>query len=131
MNLVLDVSAAVTLLVDKNKAASIRKALENADFVFVPELFTFEVTNVVWKLMRFQKLPKLACENFLDDILEIPDEFISGAILHTLAFKLATELGRSAYDMFYLALALHESASLLTLDKKLAGLAAKIGISVV
>ena len=46
------------------------------------------------------------------------------------AFLLARTMARSAYDMFYLALAQREDASLLTLDASLRKEAQRQGVSV-
>jgi predicted nucleic acid-binding protein len=58
------------------------------------------------------------------------DEIVSLGGLYAEAFELARVHRRSAYDMFYIALAARESALLLTVDKGMAQLAADRGITV-
>ncbi|MDB5038542.1 MAG: PilT protein domain protein [Bacteriovoracaceae bacterium] len=130
MNLALDVNAAVAFVMGQDETHVIDKFILNADYIFVPELFIFETSNVFWKLHKLQNLSLKVCENFMAKVLDIPDEIVSGSILYSSAWKLATELHHSTYDMFYLALAAQESAALLTRDKCLKELAQKMGIKV-
>jgi predicted nucleic acid-binding protein len=122
--LVLDASAAIATL---SSGATI---LEDSDAVYVPDLFVAEVTNIVWKQHQFGKLGMEACEATLDRLLRMPDIIVPSTLLSGAAFQLAHANKHSAYDMFYLALAQRESATLFTKDKVLRKLAQQYKIDV-
>ncbi|MEO5925926.1 MAG: type II toxin-antitoxin system VapC family toxin [Bryobacteraceae bacterium] len=125
MILVLDASAAIATL---SSGATI---LEDSDAVYVPDLFVAEVTNIVWKQHRFGQLDLEACETTLDQLLRMPDVVVPSGTIFRAAFHLARTSGHSAYDMFYIALARREDATLFTKDKALRKLAQQYKIDVV
>ena len=129
MRLVLDASAAIEVAMSWGKAARFTQALEEADEVLAPDLFVAEVVNTVWKYHQFEDLTQSACERALDHALNLVDAFVPCRDLHREAFLLARTAGRSAYDMFYLALARREDAALLTTDKGLGKEAERQGIT--
>lgn len=119
MRLVLDASAAVLTVLSPGQARRFASALENADEVLAPELLVAEVTNTIWKYHQFERLSVDVCDRSLELALELVDRFVPGRELHREAFLLARTTRRSAYDMFYLALARREDALLLTGDAAL------------
>lgn len=119
MRAVLDASAAVEIGFARNQAARLAEILEQADVVLAPELFIPEVVNTVWKCHRFEGLNLEECDRILEGAIGLVDVFVSTKEIYGEAFLLARTAKRSAYDMFYLALARREDAVLLTVDTAL------------
>jgi predicted nucleic acid-binding protein len=116
---VLDASAAIEVVFGRSHAARFAGVLEQADVVLAPELFIPEVVNAIWKYHRFESLGLSACDRALDSAIGLVDTFVSTKDLYGEAFLLARTARRSAYDMFYLALARREDAVFLTEDAAL------------
>ena len=104
--------------------------LDRADAVYVPDLFVAEVTNAIWKQHHFGGVELKACESALERILELPDIVVPSEILSRAAFQLARSSGHSVYDMFYIALARREAATLFTKDKAMRKLAQRYDIDI-
>ena len=107
--LVLDASAVVRIIEASPEAALMVQALDAADLVLAPELMLTELANTLWKLRRADRL------NDLD-----PQELLAEAL------ALACHLNHPVYDCLYLALARREAAVLVTADKRLQQLAARV-----
>lgn len=125
MRAVLDASAAVEVALNRGRALEFAGTLGEADVVLAPDLLAAEVTNVFWKYHQFNNLPLADCERALAAALALPDVFVPGKELSREAFLLARTLKKTAYDMFYLALARREDAVLVTSDAALSREAAK------
>ena len=125
MIVVLDVSAAVEILMHGADSARLERTVTEADWIYVPALYTSELVNVVWKYHRFSGLPLARCEKAIAQGLELPDVVCDDRDLQREAFAMACSCRRPAYDMFYLVLARRHAARLLTLDRSLRTLAAK------
>jgi predicted nucleic acid-binding protein len=128
MNLVLDASAAVELVLGRPQASNIMREVQAAERILVPELFVFEVTNFFWKLNKFQNLQPKLCQEALKSAVNLPDEFVPGLLLHEYSLTLALSLKKPAYDLFYLATAKLMDASLITLDKNLNEICRKLSV---
>jgi predicted nucleic acid-binding protein len=116
VRIVVDASAAIEVALNRRGAAALIEALAVAEEVLAPDLFIAEVTNVIWKYHHFENLDLATCEQALAVAVQIPDALVCSRDLHREAFLLARSCGRAACDMFYLALAQREDASLVTLD---------------
>ena len=116
MRAVLDASAAIEVVFGRTQAARLAEILGQADVVLAPELFIPEVVNTIWKYHRFEGLGLGACDRALDAAIGLVDTFVSTKEIYGEAFLLARTARRSAYDMFYLALARREDAVFLTVD---------------
>lgn len=122
---VLDVSAAVEILLGRKEAAALRDRVAEAEWVLAPSLFTAELCNVFWKYHEFNSLSRATCENAIARGLTLPDTFTDDRELYREAFAMACLCRRPVYDMLYLVLARRQSAHLLTMDRALKKLAAK------
>ena len=130
MRLVLDASAAVATVMVRAKTASFRAQIEQADEVLAPDLFVAEVVNTIWKYHQFEHLSVDASDLCIESALQLVDTWIPCRELHREAFLLARASRRPAYDMFYLALARREDASLITADAALRREAQRQGVRV-
>lgn len=130
MRAVLDASAAIEIVVERPQAARLRDILQEASLVLAPDLFVSEVVNVVWKYHQFEQWSLPVCDRTLESALSLVDVLVPSKELYGEAFLLARTARRPAYDMFYVALARREDATLLTTDAQLRKEAARQGIRV-
>ena len=130
MNLVLDVSAALALITDR-PLKRMREVLRNADAVYAPTLYDYELTNVTWKYVKANIWSAGDAAAVLDDAMELVDERADGAALTTAALSLAGEHSHPAYDFFYILVALQRDATLLTCDRRMRTLAEAMRVSVI
>lgn len=127
---VLDTCAAFEIAFHGPKYSLFMNAVAGAEKVIAPTLFDSEVTNVLWKYARNGAVDEENARKTLDYILQIVDEYTDTSELAIEALHEGIRLGHSIYDMFYLVLARHNGAALLTTDKKLKALAKSLGVSV-
>jgi predicted nucleic acid-binding protein len=127
---VLDTCAAFEIAFHGPKYSLFMNAVAGAEKVIAPTLFDSEVTNVLWKYARNGAVDEENARKTLAYILQIVDEYTDTSELAIEALHEGIRLGHSIYDMFYLVLARHNGAALLTTDKKLKALAKSLGVSV-
>ena len=130
MIVVLDASAAIEVVLQRDFASQIAEVILKADWVIAPNLYISEVANVFWKYQKLAHHPYEECEKNIDQAIALPDEFITEIDLYREAFNVACMLSHPVYDMMYLVLARRHSAILLTKDKKLSAAAKKSGLRV-
>jgi len=127
---VLDTCAAFEIAFHGPKYSLFMNAVAGAEKVIAPTLFDSEVTNVLWEYARNGAVDEENARKTLAYILQIVDEYTDTSELAIEALHEGIRLGHSIYDMFYLVLARHNGAALLTTDKKLKALAKSLGVSV-
>ena len=127
---VLDTCAAFEIAFHGPKYSLFMNAVAGAEKVIAPTLLDSEVTNVLWKYARNGAVDEENARKTLAYILQIVDEYTDTSELAIEALHEGIRLGHSIYDMFYLVLARHNGAALLTTDKKLKALAKSLGVSV-
>jgi len=125
---VLDASAAVEVVLQRESAPRFAEILTQADLVLAPTLLITEASNVFWKYQKFADYPQDACEKSIEHIVALADEYVSEVELYREAFSLGCMLDHPIYDMVYLVLARRNNAKLLTMDKKLISAAKKAGV---
>jgi len=128
---VIDTSAAVEIVLQREHAEAYAGYVEKTDWIIAPTLYISEITNVFWKYHNFGDMPIHACEVNVDNAVSIPDEYINEKELYKEAFALGCQTRMPIYDMFFLVLARRYNASLLTLDKKLKETALKYSIKII
>ena len=127
---VLDTCAAFEIAFHGPKYSLFMNAVAGAEKVIAPTLFDSEVTNVLWKYARNGAIDEENARKTLSYLLQMVDEYTDTSELAIEALHEGIRLGHSIYDMFYLVLARHNGAALLTTDKKLKALAKSLGVSV-
>lgn len=120
MIIILDTSAAIEIVMQRDSAKSFEKYLTESDWITAPGLFIAEVSNVFWKNNKFGNLSLEQCEKAIEYAVDIPDEYCDDRTLYREAFSLGCKVNKPIYDMFYLVLARRNNGYLLTLDKSLA-----------
>ena len=127
---VLDTCAAFEIAFHGPKYSLFMNAVAGAEKVIAPTLFDSEVTNVLWKYARNGAIDEENARKTLAYLLQMVDEYTDTSELAIEALHEGIRLGHSIYDMFYLVLARHNGAALLTTDKKRKALAKSLGVSV-
>ena len=127
---VLDTCAALEIAFQGPKYRFFKDALDNADKIIAPTLFDSQVTNVLWQYVRVGKIDEENAKKTLVFLLQMVDEYTDTSELAIEAFHEGIRLNHSIYYMFYLVLARHNGATLMTTDKKFKALAESLGISV-
>lgn len=85
----------------------------------VPDLFFSEIGNVLWKYVRFGSLSAdMACKA-LHELSKVRLTVVPASELMDVTLDIACRNNRSFYDSLYLALALRDSAPMITADGKL------------
>jgi predicted nucleic acid-binding protein len=131
MIVVLDASAAVGIVIGTTSVDTFGSIIANADLVIAPDLFTAEVCNAFWKYGKAGQLTTDACKNGVGRALALTDRLESSHTLHGEAFALALRYSHPVYDTLYLVLARRNSATLLTMDRRLAELARNLELDVI
>lgn len=86
----------------------------------VPDLFWAELTNVLWKAVRRGRCTPDDAQSSLSHIQQFNIPTTSCFGLMDQALTLAMRFDRTAYDCFYIALALATNAAFVTADERLA-----------
>ena len=125
-SVVLDASAVVRIIEGAEPAAPFQEAVLKADLVLAPELMLTEVANALWQLQRAGQLEVDGLQRRLSRAVELVDVIEPDRHLQAEALALACHLDHPVYDCLYLALARREAAVLITADKRLQQLAARV-----
>jgi predicted nucleic acid-binding protein len=130
MTAVLDVSAAIEILMKKEKADLFGKIYQDASWIIAPELFIAEVSNVLWKYEKANIIAHEACIQYTEAGISLVDDYCDLKELWKEAQGEGIKNSHSVYDMYYAILARRNDAVLLTNDKQLAALCKKLKIQV-
>jgi predicted nucleic acid-binding protein len=87
--------------------------------LYVPDLFFVECANILWKyVQRFGYTAEAAVRD-VEDLVSLPLQTVSMAVLAQDALAVAIQYGSTAYDSAYVALAWRLSLPLVTADEAL------------
>lgn len=128
MIIVLDTSAAIEILLNKEESDKYKKMITEADAVIAPELYISEITNVSWKYNRIAKFGHKECYELAEDGINLIDQFINEKDLWKEALREAMSNDHSVYDCLYVICARRNDGVLLTKDQKLKKLCKKLKI---
>lgn len=124
MKLVLDTSFAMLWMSGGRKERAVAEfdARYHAGQIemHAPESFVAETANVLWKQVRRRARTLEESVAIFENLRDLPIHLHRHRDLAVTGFDLALRRGISAYDAFYVALALREVLPLFTADKKLA-----------
>jgi len=103
------------------EAKELLRRYVNGELGFVvPDVFWAECTNVLWKAVRQGRVSRSTAGLGAATLQGYDFPTASSRELLDEAFRLATTFDRSAYDCFYVALALRVKAQMITADERLA-----------
>jgi predicted nucleic acid-binding protein len=123
--IVSDVSFVIKLL---NQEVSIN-IFEPEDKFIAPELFDYELANVLWKAARHKGLSVSEVKSLFASVNSLGIEKQKSDPMKL--FLCATETGLTAYDASYLLLAKKYGCPIATFDRQLIDIAKKEGVEVV
>ena len=131
MTSVLDASAGIEVVLNRSRSNEISSVLEVSRNVYYTDLYKSEVTNSLWKYLRAGQISKNDAADALRLALDLVDEFSDSADFANEVLNESVRMNHSTSDIFYLVLARRTSSTLLTLDKKLSGIASRERIDTV
>ena len=130
MIVVLDVSAAIEIILQKDKQEKFNKIYKNGTWIIAPDLFIAEITNVLWKYYKAKVLSHEDCVQYVQDGIDMIDDFIDARDLWKESLAEGIKNNHSFYDMYYSVLARRNDAILITNDGPLAEICKKLNIEV-
>jgi predicted nucleic acid-binding protein len=128
MTIVLDVSAAMQIVLQKERKDYFESLVKKASWVIAPELYISEITNVLWKYHKNKILTHDECLQYLEDGLALIDDFFTEKDMWKEVLGESIKNDHSAYDMFYAILARRNDSILVSHDKELIKIAKEMKI---
>jgi predicted nucleic acid-binding protein len=119
MTLVVDASVALRWCFPLSGSDRAEKLLRSPDRLIAPDLIIAEVTNAAWKFVTFDQVPEDVARSAVTQVINAFEELVPISDLRERALAIAIQLRHPAYDCFYLALAEHHEARLITADERL------------
>jgi predicted nucleic acid-binding protein len=129
MTVVLDVSAAIEVVLGRPKQDFVASILKQADLVIAPSLYVYESVNTLWKYRTLADFPVHKLLDKAEYLIKLVDKYINMEDVYGDMLSLACEIDHPAYDAAYLLLGRKYKASLLTLDSRLIKAAEKAGVT--
>jgi predicted nucleic acid-binding protein len=125
----LDASAAIEVILSRPAAKELSALVSKAELVLAPDLYIAEVSNALWKHAKASGDSEGYTE-LLDDAVALPDDLIDSVSLYREAFALSLKYQQPVYDALYLVVARRNSATILTVDRRLRSLASTLQMDV-
>lgn len=130
MIVVLDVSAAIEIIFQKDKKDLFNNTYKKGTWIIAPDLFIAEMTNVLWKYHKAKVISHKDCIQYVQDGIDMIDDFIDAKELWKESLSEGIKNNHSIYDMYYLVLSRRNDAVLLTNDGPLANICMKLNVEV-
>lgn len=130
MIIVLDVSAGIELIFQKEKKDLFGAVYRKGSWVIAPDLYVAEISNVLWKYHKAGVITHEDCIQYVQDGIDLIDDFFDARELWKESLSEGIKNSHSIYDMVYAVLARRNDAVLITNDGPLADLCSKVNIQV-
>jgi len=130
MIIVLDVSAAIEILFQREKADGFKGIYNQGSWIIAPDLFIAEITNVLWKYYKAGLIAHKDCIQYVQDGIDMIDDFLDAKELWKEALAEGIKNNHSIYDMYYAILARRNDATLITNDGALAKVCKQLSIEI-
>ena len=75
MIIVLDVSASIEILFQREKADKFKGVYNQGSWIIAPDLFIAEITNVLWKYYKAGLISHIDCIQYVQDGIDMIDDF--------------------------------------------------------
>ncbi len=75
MTIVLDVSAAIQILLNKDRKEYFSEVYEKSSWIIAPDLFIAEIINVLWKYNKAGILSADDCQQYVEDGVALIDDY--------------------------------------------------------
>jgi predicted nucleic acid-binding protein len=131
MIIILDVSAAIEILLKREKAEKFQDEVLNADWVIAPDLYISELSNVLWKYCNANIISHDESVKIVEEGISLIDTFIDSSEIWREALSEGVKSKHSVYDMMYLITARRNDGKLITNDRKLNELAKILAIKTI
>lgn len=130
MIIVLDVSASIEILFQREKADKFKGVYNQGSWIIAPDLFIAEITNVLWKYYKAGLITHKDCIQYVQDGIDMIDDFLDAKELWKEALAEGIKNNHSIYDMYYAVLARRNDATLITNDEALAKVCERLSIEI-
>lgn len=130
MIIVLDVSASIEILFQREKADKFKDVYNQGSWIIAPDLFIAEITNVLWKYYKAGLITHKDCIQYVQDGIDMIDDFLDAKELWKEALAEGIKNNHSIYNMYYAILARRNDATLITNDEALAKVCEKLSIDI-
>ena len=127
---VLDVSAAIEIIFQKEKSEKYVQEYNGGSWIIAPDLYVSEISNVIWKYYKAKIITHDECIQYVDDGINMIDSFFDAKSIWKEALAEGIKYNHSIYDMYYAILARRNDGRLITNDKELAEISKKMKIEV-
>lgn len=117
---VVDASVVIERVIQGNFTTYARILFQQAnagDEFIIPEFCLLECTNVVWKHVRFQGMPRPQAQTLLRDLRALPLKRVPTKLLLNRALDIGLDHALAVYDSVYIALAQRSRYPLITIDQ--------------
>ena len=111
---VLDVSGAIQVLLQKDKASLFDAKIKEASWVIAPDLYVSELSKVLWKYHKAKLLAREDCIQLVEDGLNLIDDFIDAKEIWKEALGEGIKNSHSIDDMYDAVSARRNDATLIT-----------------
>lgn len=128
MQIVADASVILAAMLPERHTAEAREALARAEQVHAPDLLLYEIVSALHSRVRRGDLTAEQAELKRLEARALPARQAAAHELDAAALALAERLDHSAYDCFYLALAIERDCVLVTADRGLVRSARSAGL---
>ena len=125
--LVVDASVAIKFVMLEAGSEQALELIERNQELIAPDWMLLEAAHGLWKAVRSQTLTSATAIRANATLPDFFDEFFPAAELMSAAIALSYALDHATYDCLYLALAMSESAPLVTADRKFWNAAKRAG----
>lgn len=115
---VVDASVVVKWFVPENHSKYADRLLNNSYNLLAPQLLIAEVCNILWKKIRLGQISLAEGQQALAEFQATNLQILELEPLLQDTFNLANQTGRTAYDCFYLILAIQQQCQMVTADEK-------------
>ncbi len=112
-----------------NAQTMFRRSLIGDEFI-IPEFCLLECTNVIWKHVRFQGMPRHQAQQTLRDLRALPLKRVPSKLILNRSLDIGLNHNLAIYDSTYIALAMHSRYPLVTIDQPQIHAAMTEGVSV-
>jgi predicted nucleic acid-binding protein len=119
MTVVLDASAAIRAVLDRQNETAILAVLDRASPVITTDLFVAEVASGLWKYIITNQISIDDATANLDAALDLVSAFYRIADFAHEALREAGAQRHPVYDLYYIVLARRENAAILTTDGRM------------
>jgi predicted nucleic acid-binding protein len=127
---VLDVSAAIEIILQKEKCEKYSAEFNSGNWIIAPDLYVSEISNVFWKYYKSKVITHDECIQYVDDGINMIDNYFDAKDLWKETLSEGIKYNHSIYDMYYAIVARRNDGQLITNDKELAEIAKKMKIAV-